>query len=343
MNCRHPRGSARQLQSGAALVVAMLVFAICAALVVAMESEFTRFSQRAANQLLAEQAYAYLRGAEELAGLALLADFDQDRERDAPRDDLGELWAQPAAPYALDDGGWLQGSLIDLQGRFNLNALADKPSGESGAASFTAAQAQFIRLLQALGEPAVSQQEAIMITQAVGDWLDSDANPSPEGAEDDYYFSREPSHRVPNRPMASVSELRAVAYVTPEIYQALAPWVTVWPQAPATLNIHTAPAVLLRTINADKNLSPLSETDGQSLAEYREANGFADIDEFLENAVFGSIQEQMAQTRALLGQSTRYFLLEAEVKVADRNMRLYSVLERRNRQITAIARASGSL
>ena len=182
-----------------------------------------------------------------------------------------------------------------------------------------------------------------MITQAVGDWLDSDANPSPEGAEDDYYFSREPSHRVPNRPMASVSELRAVANVTPEIYQALAPWVTVWPQTPTTLNIHTAPAVLLRTINADKNLTPLSETDGQSLAEYREANGFTDIDEFLESAVFGAIQEQMAQTRALLGQSSRYFLLEAEVKVADRNMRLYSVLERRNRQITAIARASGSL
>ena len=59
-------------QRGAALVVAMLVFALCAALIVSMKSDFMRLYQRTANILVAEQAYAYLRGAEELAGLALL-------------------------------------------------------------------------------------------------------------------------------------------------------------------------------------------------------------------------------------------------------------------------------
>ena len=43
-------------QRGAALVVAMLVFALCTALVVAMKSEFQRFYQRTANVLLADQA-----------------------------------------------------------------------------------------------------------------------------------------------------------------------------------------------------------------------------------------------------------------------------------------------
>ena len=46
----------------------------------------------------------------------------QDREQ--PRDDLLEIWAQTPPPYALDEGGWMAGCLRDLQGRFNLNSLA---------------------------------------------------------------------------------------------------------------------------------------------------------------------------------------------------------------------------
>jgi general secretion pathway protein K len=337
-HCRYPRR-----QRGAALVVAMLVFALSTALVVAMKSEFNRFYQRTANVLQAEQAYAYLRGAEDLAGMALLFDYDEDKRRETPRDDLAEIWAQPTTPYALEEGGWLVGELEDLQGRFNLNFLVERAPQERGKPRFTVAQAQFIRLLQALEEPPVSEQEAILITESITDWLDRDENPSADGAEDDYYFSRTPAHRTANRPMASVSELRAVAYMTPEIYQALAPWVTVWPQTPAPLNIHTAPAMVLRSINADQDLSPLSAADGLSLEEYREATGFADLDDFLNNPVFGDKKQQMEGVKKLLGQDSSYFLLQAEVEVADRNMRLYSVLQRRDRQISAVARAGGSL
>ena len=258
-------------QSGAALIVALLVFALCTALVVAMESEFNRFYQRGANILLAEQAYAYLRGAEELATLALLADYDAE-DRDNPRDDLLETWAQPPPPYALDEGGWMAGCLRDLQGRFNLNALAarverqgDEGGSETDKPRFTPAQAQFIRLLQALGEPQLSEQEARLITEAVTDWLDADLEPAFDGAEDDYYFGQTPGYRAANRAMASVSELRAVAGVTPELYRALEPWVTVWPQQPATLNIHTAGSMVLRSINVDDDLSPLSVADGEAL------------------------------------------------------------------------------
>ena len=348
MNCHRSdyrpggRGNPRG-ERGAALVVAMLVFALSTALVVAMKSEFARFYQRSANVLHTEQAYAYLRGAEDLAGIALLVDYDQDKEREQPRDDLSEIWAQPTTPYALEEGGWLVGSLEDLQGRFNLNFLVDKAPEGKGKPRFTAAQAQFIRLLQALEEPPVSEQEAILIAESISDWLDQDESPSANGAEDDYYSSRTPAHRTGNRPMASVSELRSVAYITPEIYRALEPWVTVWPQTPAPLNIHTAPLTVLRSINVDQNLNPLSEADGLLLVEYRENSGFTDLDDFLVNPVFGEKPEQMEGIKPLLGQYSAYFLLQAEVEVADRNMRLYSVLQRRNRQINAMARAGGSL
>ena len=336
-------------QSGAALIVALLVFALCTALVVAMESEFNRFYQRGANILLAEQANAYLRGAEELATLALLADYDAE-DRDNPRDDLIETWAQTPPPYALDEGGWMAGCLRDLQGRFNLNALAARVTGqndESGAQTnaprFTPAQAQFIRLLQALGEPQLGEQEARLITEAVTDWLDADSEPAFDGAEDDYYFGQTPGYRAANRAMASVSELRAVAGVTPELYRALEPWVTVWPQEPTTLNIHTAGSMVLRSINVDDDLSPLSAADGEALlAQQRPPGpGFADMDDFFASGVLAGKQEQMERIKPLLGESSSYFLLSAEVEVADRRMRLYSVLQRSGRQVAALARGSG--
>ncbi len=345
MRCRPCNG---HRQRGAALIVALLVFALCTALIVAMKGEFTRFYERGANLLLAEQAYAYLRGAEELASLALLLDYDEDQGDDKRRDDLGEIWAQSTAPYALDEGGWLAGGLTDLQGRFNLNALAARPAQEGDQAGddparFTAAQAQFIRLLQTLEEPQVSQQDAILITESIADWLDEDGNPSPNGAEDDYYYGRSPAYRAANRPMASASELRSVAYVTPEIYLALRELVTVWPQVAGPVNIHTAPVQVLRAINADDDLTPLSEADGQALLSRREEAGFADIEDFLAQPVFQERQEKMVKARTQLGESSSCFLLEAQVEVADRNMRLYSVLERRERSVNALVRAAGSL
>jgi general secretion pathway protein K len=346
MLCRRCELKLRGRERGAALVVAMLVFAVSASLVVAMQDDFMRFFQRSANILMAEQAHAYLRGAEELAGMALLYDYDQDKTNETPRDDLGEVWAKPPQPYAIDDGGWMIGKMEDLQGRFNLNALARRVEREDGKRVFTPAQAQFIRLLQALGEPEISEYEAILITAAVTDWLDADRNPVPDGAEDDYYYGRDPAYRTANRPMASPSELLAVANMTPEIYQALLPWITVWPETAEPLNIHTAPAMILRTINVPDDLSPLSEADGESLASYREEEGFADIKDFLANPVFEGKDKQKLQELArggLLGQSTSYFLLSAELELADRNMRLYSVLQRRDRRISALARASGSL
>jgi general secretion pathway protein K len=339
-------------QRGAALIVAMLVFALATALVVAMKGEFERFYQRSANILFDEQAQAYLRSAEELAGMLLLADYDQDKINGLQRDDLTEAWSPDPATgprvFTLDNAV-MRGTVEDLQGRFNLNRLAEHAHSEKGAAPnrFTPAQEQFIRLLQALGEPEVSEQDAIVITESVTDWLDADFEPSANGAEDDYYGSQTPPYRTANRSMSSVSELLAVAHMTPELYRALSPWVTVWPAQPGKLNIHTAPAMVLRSLNADQDLTPLGETEVAALVDARgdmqqpRESNFKTRDEFINNAVFQG--KNMAGVKGMLGESSNTFLLNAEVEVAGRNMRLYSVLDRSGRKISALARASGSL
>jgi general secretion pathway protein K len=346
MPCRLSEPRHPDAQRGVALVVALLVFGLSAALLVAMQSEFTLFYQRGSNLFLAEQGHAYLRGAEELATLALVMDHDTDQAREQPRDDLGEIWAQQATPYPLDEGGWLVGSLQDLQGRFNLNWLAATAAGADASAEdgarFTPAQAFFIRLLQALPEVPLGSQEAIALTQAIGDWLDPDTVTRPLGAEDDFYSGMSPPYRAANRAMASVSELRAVATMTPELYLALAPLVTVWPQEPAKLNIHTAALPLLRAINADGELMPLGVMEGESLFQrQRSEGGFANLDELLDDPVFSD--KTMTAVAGLLDESSSWFLLAAEVEVADRTMRLYSVLHRDGRTVRAVTRAAGSL
>lgn len=345
MRCRHCKSHARAAERGVALVVALLVFGLCAALMVAMQREFTLFSQRSANLFLHEQGYAYLRGAEELAAVVLVMDYDADQFREQPRDDLGEIWAQQATPYPLDEGGWLVGSLQDLQGRFNLNTLAQAPAeAGSGDATerYTPAETFFIRLLQALPELPLGQAEAVAVTRAIGDWLDEDSNVRVYGAEDDLYSGQTPPYRAANRPMASVSELRAVANVTPQLYRALAPLVTVWPRTPAALNINTAALPLLRAVNGNGDLAPLSEAQGEALFRVqREQAGFVDMQAFQDQPAFAD--KELGDVNSLLGESSSWFLLSAEVEVAERKMRLYSVLQRDKREVRPVVRAMGSL
>ena len=92
------RHKSHQAEGGAALVVAMLVFALVAALMVGLQRDFTLTLQRGTHQLFSEQAWAYLMGAEGLAAMALQADSRADARAEVAADHLGEVWAQPPTP-----------------------------------------------------------------------------------------------------------------------------------------------------------------------------------------------------------------------------------------------------
>ena len=79
------RSKSSRAERGAALVVAMLVFALVAALMVGLQRDFTLTLQRGTHQLFSEQAWAYLIGAEELAAVALQADAAPTPEPKSPR------------------------------------------------------------------------------------------------------------------------------------------------------------------------------------------------------------------------------------------------------------------
>ena len=350
-------------QGGAALIVALLVFALASALIVGLQREFTLQLQRGTNIFVADQGWSYLLGAEALSAVALQLDATSDSGQDRPVDDLTELWASDAQPYPLAEGGWLLGSLEDLQGRFNLNGLvasdnADNRSNDDSSTEsaevggpgstgtlatpqYSQPQRQFIRLLRALEDVQIDRQQAISIMQSVVDFLDSDTQPLLNGAEDGVYERQTPSYRTAGQPLASVSELRSVAGVTPEIYAALAPFVTVWPKKGSVLNVLTASATVLRSLPVDDLLEPLPKEEGLRLVEARAEGFIFSVETLLEDALFsGPGGDDLA---ALLGERSDWFLLSASVEIAERELHLYSVLERERGSVSSRYRSQGEL
>ena len=388
--CCRPLNASRS-QRGAALIIAMLVFALSATLLVALQREFSLALQRGTNQLFSEQAWAYLIGAEELAKRALQADNLLDARSATAADHLGELWAQPATPYPLDAGGWMTGQLTDLQGRINLNMLVSDPAvqnpasgdedvsnGDSGsdaaggeddegerigsgeslnqsrqqnelirqtagdeASRWTPTQKLLIRLLQTLDQGALSLEEAMALTEAISDFIDPDANRRRDGAEADEYRYADFPYLPANRALASVSELRSVRGMTPEIYEALAPLVTVWPEHNARLNILTAPLPVLRTLNADDQWGPLTVIDAERLAESRREGGIAQVADLLTGRILEG--RPSTELEPLLDIRSDWFLLDASVELLDRQRHLFTVLRREADTTVAVFRSEGEL
>ena len=379
--CCRPLNASRP-QRGAALIIAMLVFALSATLLVALQREFSLALQRGTNQLFSEQAWAYLIGAEELAKLALQADHLLDARSATAADHLGELWAQPATPYPLDAGGWMTGQLTDLQGRINLNMLVSEPatqsppSGGEGvrdggsesasagvesepvsqsrqqnesvdqvsgdeAGRWTPTQKLLIRLLQALNEASLPLDEAMALTEAISDFIDPDTNRRRDGAEANEYRYADFPYLPANRALASVSELRSVRGMTPEIYEALAPLVTVWPERNTRLNILTAPLPVLRTLNADDQWAPLPVIDAERWVESRREGGIAQVADLLADPILAG--RPSAELESLLDIRSDWFLLDASVELLDRQRHLFTVLHREIDMAVAVFRSEGEL
>jgi general secretion pathway protein K len=280
-----------------ALLSAVLVAALAGILAAALAREQMLVLHRTGNVMQAEQAYLYGLGLETWARKILAED---------PRDQDGatDLWAQPLPPVDVD-GGVLNGLIVDLNGRFNVNNLLD----DAGPDEIQVAR--FRRLLAHLGlNPSLAD--------AVVDWLDEDAMQRPGGAEDQVYLSRRPQYRTANRDLASVSELRAIAGIDANAYAILEPHVTALPVRTA-INVNTATAPVLASLHES-----ISYATAELLVQGSRRKPYSSIDEFLQDAQLppdGRISEG-------LDVNSDFFLTLGVVTLGDIELRLFSVLYR---------------
>ena len=331
--------SFRDKQRGVALIIALVVVALVTLLAVTVSGNFLVNFRQVQNQQLLQQAWAYFSFTEGVGRWGLMKDLEQDAKDSHKSDYLGEGWDRPAEQEFQHSGVtvYIRGQLVDLQGKFNLNSLKASTDVASGTAH-TVAQERFIRLLQTFEKPEISTQEAIAITSAVSDWIDeNDQVTGLDGAEDLYYADQAPPGRPANNgAIASVSELRWVKGMTPELYHALRPHVTVWPLTIGSININTATDNVLRSFNEDRVLEPLSEIELETL----------------RNGIIGFDPPEPPQSPADLGGrqinldgtviKSDWFLLLSRTELLDREFNLASVINRKSEdEVVVVARSLG--
>lgn len=302
-------------QRGVAILTAMLVVTLGTIIAVNLMWISSLDQRRTGAALAADQALLYLQGAEAWVGDILR----QDQIESGESDHLGEIWAVEIAPLPVD-GGFINGRIEDLQGRFNLNNLIT-PQGETNEMYLL----QFQRLL-------ITLQLDPGLAAVVADWLDANTEASfPSGAEDATYAGVDPPYRTPNTVITSASELLANAGFDLETFRVLAPYVTALPSG-TSINVNTASDVVLASLSDDIDL-----TTAAALIEERAGANFLDIDTTFRDRV----APEMLQ--AIDGVS-QYFLLTGSVTLGTYQLTMYSVLERDNSGLTrAIFRSLGAL
>ena len=234
-------------KKGTVLITVLLMVAVAA--IIASEIAYRQQMDilRTGAFLSRDTATLYLMAAEELGLFALHQDREQDdKDRRSNNveisDHLGEDWNKPGA-YPLPGGiGTVEGRLIDLQSRFNVNALL---SSHGQQAYFNAFEGILNKVIQAHPEAFDEGVTASMLRERVVDWLDSDQTSSGfDGMEDDDYFRKSVPYRTANHFITEASELLLIEGFTPRALAYLENQLSFLPPS-AKINLYTADKDLL--------------------------------------------------------------------------------------------------
>ena len=261
-------------QRGIAVITAMLIVALGTITMVAIASRQQLDLQRERNEALIQMARDLAASGERFAAVLLYRDRQEALRENT--DSLDDDWAQTIPPVPIDNAA-IQGCIVDLQGRVNLNNLVD------GAGN--ASELHVDQLVRLLGRLNIETNKA----QAILDWVDPNIDPTiPDGAEDDHYTSLDPAYRTANAPFASVSELQLVKGFDPQVeeqredYELLLPHVSALPTTGGAtpVNVNTATPEVIASLGDDYIVVAGDASRWETLAyeDYPECEDIFDLD-----------------------------------------------------------------
>ena len=300
-------------QRGVALLAALLVVALATVLIAALLDRGEQSRARSRNSLRAEQSWQLALGAEYWA----ITQLDKDRSNAGGSDYYGEAWSLAIPPLPVP-GGQLSGQVFDQTGCLDINRLY------LGGQVNSLQRQRFERLLQAL-------KLNPDLVAAMIDWIDPDAQPESQGAEDLTYLSRTPAYRAANRPMAHVSELRLLAGVTDEVYQTLLPHVCALPEA-VDLNLNFASLPVWMSLDERISESVARQLWLEGKARYNDLDA---VQRALERLQLLGVRLEG------LGTQSGFVLLRAEIEVDGLPFQYSALIRRSPRGAETWARVRG--
>jgi general secretion pathway protein K len=186
----------------------------------------------ARNGAALDQSRAYAVGVETLLALRI-----DDLVAESPESTtLAGGWNGDTRRIDLPGEGQAEGTITDGGNCFNVNSVVEGERPDALRAR-PLGISEFASLMRVVGVPAAPAQG---IAESAADWADADSVPSPNGAEDGGYASGATAYRPANTFFAEVSELRAVAGMSPEIYRRVRPFLCALPVADLSpINVNT--------------------------------------------------------------------------------------------------------
>ena len=219
MTTRVPRVTAAQSRSrrsrGIVLVGVLWVIALLSIVAVGMSVSMRNEVRLAGNLVAAAQARHAAEGGVQLALLGLLA--------------------------TSEERGWQAGDVV-REFAIGTSEVRVRLTNESGKIDLNAAPEGLLdALLLVVG---VAPETRRQIVDAIADWRDADDSARPAGAEDEEYAVAGKPYGAKDGPFESVDELQLVKGVTPPLYRALRPALTVHSRL-ARVNPAAAPRLVL--------------------------------------------------------------------------------------------------
>lgn len=300
-------------QRGLALISALLVVSLAGVLGAARMFSLQLETQVSRALIGSAQARLVALGIEELAVEIMAEDA-----LNSATDHYGEPWSRSLGEMSVGPMR-IQGTIEDMQGRFNLNSLVTA----QGTPDLIAV-GQFRRLLRVL------QLDEMLAARAL-DWMDADNLPQPTGgAEDEAYTRLVPPYQAPNRPMEDVSELLAIEGVDAETWRVLSPHVTVLPVTgpPVPVNVNTATEEVLLSLAEYPD-----PAQAQRWRQRQRSGGMTDLRE-----VQATLPSEMAARVSL---SSNWFSLRLAVDADGTLFYLTSLLDRSRGQVQTRWRRQG--
>jgi general secretion pathway protein K len=315
----------RARQRGIALLVAIIIFAIATTVAAAVTYNKTMAARRAAASFTMEQALQAGMAAEALASVAL-----EDAVK-SPTTNLSQDWAQALDPLEIPDTGiWLQSTVEDMQGRFNLNnIIVEDPATHQ----FTVNQHQYEIFTNLLRDLDIDTRYADLLV----DWIDPDNQPSGNGGEDTFYLSQDPPYRPPNTFITHTSELLALPGFGAENYRKIAPFVAALPRR-ALFNVCTASMMMLDEAKDDRTID-FRNTDEETIKNNRAKGCWPQKSLFLSQITDPSKTQAVD---AAVQETSDWFRLRTNIRIGTTEFVLYSLLLRESDGVRPMQRSFGS-
>ncbi len=297
-------------QQGIALITILVMVALATILAATIAKRQAATAESTAYLMRQNQSLMYAKSAEAFFAELLL----DDAENAADVDHLNETWAQPMPPFPVDDG-YVMGRIEDESGKFNLNSLVT----EDGQVN-EPAKKWFELILKRVG---LSEQ----LSEAVIDWQDEDElTIGPMGAETSYYQGLPNAALPPNSKFHSVEQLKLVRGFEDNRYQLLLPYLTAAPLSDTQVNINTAPAAVLASLDEKLDVNAVQQALEQKfgLQEY-----FGNVADLWQLPPFDQVAaENRARFSSLLGVQSKFFKARIEVMLSERKRQFSSDLVR---------------